>query len=95
MTAESSSTPPTLGLVLPSPLVELHDESLASREVRVFLKRDDLIHPELPGNKWRKLKYNLEAAGESGQHTLSAAHTRTTFAPSPPRVGISASRRSG
>ena len=70
MTAESSWTPPALELLLPSPLVELHDESLASREVRVFLKRDDLIHPELPGNKWRKLKYNLEAAAASGQHTL-------------------------
>jgi len=70
MAAEPNSTPPATDLVLPSPLVELHDESLASREVRVFLKRDDLIHPELPGNKWRKLKYNLEAAGESGQHTL-------------------------
>jgi 1-aminocyclopropane-1-carboxylate deaminase len=66
MTAESRSTPPTL----PSPLVELHDESLVSRGVRVFLKRDDLIHPDLPGNKWRKLKYNLQAAAASGQHTL-------------------------
>jgi 1-aminocyclopropane-1-carboxylate deaminase len=70
MTAEPSSTPPTLDLVLPSPLVELHDESLVSRGVRVFLKRDDLIHPDLPGNKWRKLKYNLQAAAASGQHTL-------------------------
>ena len=56
--------------LLPSPVQELHDESLAARQVRVFLKRDDLIHPELPGNKWRKLKYNLAAAAESGQHTL-------------------------
>jgi 1-aminocyclopropane-1-carboxylate deaminase len=39
---------------LPSPLVELHDERLGS--VRVLLKRDDLIHSEVTGNKWRKLK---------------------------------------
>ena len=70
MVAESSWTPPGMDPLLPSPVQELHDESLTARQVRVFLKRDDLIHPELPGNKWRKLKYNLAAAAESGQHTL-------------------------
>lgn len=30
------------------------------RNVRLLVKRDDLIHPEVSGNKWRKLKYNLE-----------------------------------
>ncbi len=35
-----------------SPLLEKHN-------VRLFVKRDDLIHPEVSGNKWRKLKYNL------------------------------------
>jgi 1-aminocyclopropane-1-carboxylate deaminase len=50
------------GLRLPSPLTELHDDRLSAAGVRVLLKRDDLIHPELPGNKWRKLKYNLAAA---------------------------------
>ena len=29
--------------------------------IGVFLKREDLIHPEISGNKYRKLKYNLEA----------------------------------
>lgn len=62
--------PPALDLLLPSPVQELHDELFASHQVRVLLKRDDLIHPELPGNKWRKLKYNLAAAADSGQHTL-------------------------
>ena len=42
---------------LPSPLQPLDDERLAG--LRVFVKRDDLIHPDFPGNKWRKLKYNL------------------------------------
>ena len=64
MVAESSWTPPGMDPLLPSPVQELHDESLAARQVRVFLKRDDLIHPELPGNKWRKLKYNLAAAAD-------------------------------
>jgi 1-aminocyclopropane-1-carboxylate deaminase len=26
----------------------------------LFIKRDDLIHPFVSGNKWRKLKYNVE-----------------------------------
>jgi 1-aminocyclopropane-1-carboxylate deaminase len=25
----------------------------------LFIKRDDLIHPIISGNKWRKLKYNI------------------------------------
>lgn len=29
---------------------------------RLFIKRDDLIHKEVSGNKWRKLKYNVESA---------------------------------
>lgn len=55
---------------LPSPLVELRDDRLERRAVRLLLKRDDLIHPELPGNKWRKLKYNLAAAAEQRHDTL-------------------------
>lgn len=48
---------PGLALHLPSPLIELADERLGG--VRVLLKRDDLIHPTISGNKWRKLKYLL------------------------------------
>jgi 1-aminocyclopropane-1-carboxylate deaminase len=40
-------------LRLPSPLAELHDDRLAGCGIRLWLKRDDLIHPDLPGNKWR------------------------------------------
>jgi 1-aminocyclopropane-1-carboxylate deaminase/D-cysteine desulfhydrase-like pyridoxal-dependent ACC family enzyme len=36
--------------------------------IRLFLKRDDLLHSLVSGNKWRKLKYNLLAA-RSGQYT--------------------------
>jgi 1-aminocyclopropane-1-carboxylate deaminase len=59
-----------LNLRLPSPLVEVRDELLDARGVRLYLKRDDLIHPELTGNKWRKLKYNLEAAHAKNYSTL-------------------------
>lgn len=53
---------------LPSPLVELRDERLG--EVRVLLKRDDLIHPLIGGNKWRKLKTVLRDPRITGSTTL-------------------------
>lgn len=58
------------GLRLPSPVVEVDDERLSAAGVRVLLKRDDLIHPEVPGNKWRKLKYNVATARKLGAETL-------------------------
>jgi 1-aminocyclopropane-1-carboxylate deaminase len=57
-------------LLLPSPLQEVHDDRLARHDVRLLLKRDDLIHPDLAGNKWRKLKYNLDAARRAGHRVL-------------------------
>lgn len=56
-------------LLLPSPLEEITaDERL--RATQVLLKRDDLIHPDVPGNKWRKLKYLLADASSVGATTL-------------------------
>ncbi|TVL94519.1 1-aminocyclopropane-1-carboxylate deaminase [Streptomyces sp. SAJ15] len=55
---------------LPSPLQEIEDERFARRGVRLLLKRDDLIHPDIPGNKWRKLVPNLRAAAAAGHSTL-------------------------
>ncbi|MGW1195061.1 1-aminocyclopropane-1-carboxylate deaminase/D-cysteine desulfhydrase [Streptomyces sp. NPDC002536] len=60
----------TLRPVLPSPLAEVTDERFARRGLRLLLKRDDLIHPDLPGNKWRKLEPNLDAAVAAGRRTL-------------------------
>ncbi len=36
----------------------------------VWMKRDDLIHPHVSGNKWRKLKYNVHAAQKKDHDTL-------------------------
>jgi 1-aminocyclopropane-1-carboxylate deaminase len=55
-----------LHLRLPSPLEQLD----VGHGVRLWLKRDDLIHPDLPGNKWRKLRHNLAAAQAQGATTL-------------------------
>jgi 1-aminocyclopropane-1-carboxylate deaminase len=62
--------PGRIDVRIPSPLVELRDEAMERRGVRLYLKRDDLIHPEIPGNKWRKLKYNIAAARDMGATTL-------------------------
>lgn len=51
-----------LEIRLPSPVSEVRDGRLDAAGVRLLLKRDDLMHPEVPGNKWRKLKYNVAAA---------------------------------
>ena len=42
-----------------SPLQKL-DLSYYGIKNQVYVKRDDLIHPVISGNKWRKLKYNLK-----------------------------------
>lgn len=57
-------------LVLPSPLQEWKNDLFDKKEVKVYIKRDDLIHPILSGNKYRKLKYNLMRANELGHNKL-------------------------
>ncbi|MFF2013746.1 1-aminocyclopropane-1-carboxylate deaminase/D-cysteine desulfhydrase [Streptomyces sp. NPDC058195] len=69
--------------VLPSPLQPVEDERFARHGVRLVLKRDDLIHPGLPGNKWRKLAPNLRAAAGRTVLTFGGAysnHLRATAA---------------
>ncbi len=38
--------------------------------VEIWLKREDLIHPHVSGNKWRKLKYYLEDFRKSGKTSI-------------------------
>ncbi len=38
---------------------ELHESLFEEKGVRVFMLRDDLLHPGISGNKWRKLKFNV------------------------------------
>ena len=49
-----------LPLSLPSPVQELLWKPALQSGVSLFVKRDDLIHPLISGNKWRKLKYNIK-----------------------------------
>lgn len=45
-----------------SPVHQIKDKLFDERGLSVFIKRDDLIHPVISGNKWRKLKYLLKKA---------------------------------
>jgi 1-aminocyclopropane-1-carboxylate deaminase len=54
----------------PTPVQEIHDPVLDKAGVRLFIRREDLNHPYVSGNKWWKLKYNLEEAKHTGKKTL-------------------------
>jgi 1-aminocyclopropane-1-carboxylate deaminase/D-cysteine desulfhydrase-like pyridoxal-dependent ACC family enzyme len=53
-----------------SSLQRVHDPLFDERKLNVYVLRDDLIHPFISGNKWRKLKYNLEEFRKSGKKYL-------------------------
>lgn len=55
---------------VPSPLEPITHPLLDRKQLTVWVKRDDLLHPEIMGNKWRKLKYNLEQAKKEGKKCL-------------------------
>ena len=49
-----------------TPLTHLHHPILEQAGLQLLLKRDDLLHPLIGGNKWRKLRYNLAEARRRG-----------------------------
>lgn len=57
-------------LKLPSPLQKIENELTRKFNVQLFIKRDDLIHQEISGNKWRKLKYNIKQAAYENKKTI-------------------------
>ena len=53
-----------------SPVHIIEDQILTDYGVRLLIKRDDLLHKHISGNKWRKLKYNLSEAVQQNHHTI-------------------------
>jgi 1-aminocyclopropane-1-carboxylate deaminase/D-cysteine desulfhydrase-like pyridoxal-dependent ACC family enzyme len=53
-----------------TPVEEIKNDLLVQKGLRLFIKRDDLVHPYISGNKFRKLKYNLERARAENHRTL-------------------------
>jgi 1-aminocyclopropane-1-carboxylate deaminase len=43
-------------------LTKINDPWLERSQIELWMKRDDLLHPVISGNKWRKLKYILDHA---------------------------------
>ncbi len=44
--------------------------NFTTKNIRLDIKREDALHSEISGNKFRKLKYNLEAATVQNKKTL-------------------------
>lgn len=53
-----------------SPFVENMNSESIQIDSQVFIKPEYLIHPFISGNKYRKLKYNIEAAKSQKKSTL-------------------------
>lgn len=54
----------------PTPLQEIRDQLIVPFGVKLYMKRLDLNHPHISGNKWYKLKYNIQEMRRLGKDTL-------------------------
>jgi len=52
--------------------LESYNQKIAidNTDYSLFIKREDLLHPHVSGNKYRKLKYNLAQAKTENKHIL-------------------------
>lgn len=50
--------------------IKIQQIKINNPSVELFIKREDLIHPLISGNKFRKLKYNILKAKEENYTTL-------------------------
>jgi 1-aminocyclopropane-1-carboxylate deaminase len=53
-----------------APFQEISLPSAQEKGIRLLMKREDLSHEHISGNKWRKLKYHLLAAQEQQKKLL-------------------------
>jgi 1-aminocyclopropane-1-carboxylate deaminase len=53
-----------------TPAIEINHPMMKEKGIQLLVKREDLNHPMISGNKLWKLKYNLKAASEQGFDTL-------------------------
>jgi len=54
----------------PIPLQQVNFDFLEEKNIQLYVLREDLIHPTISGNKWRKLFYNLQEAKNAGKNQL-------------------------
>jgi len=70
-------------IISPTPIVEIKESLLEENGVRLLVKRDDLIHKSVSGNKWRKLVGNLihvRETKESGIITFGGPFSNHIYA---------------
>jgi 1-aminocyclopropane-1-carboxylate deaminase/D-cysteine desulfhydrase-like pyridoxal-dependent ACC family enzyme len=66
-----------------SPLQRLQDKHTERAGVELYVKRDDLLHPQVSGNKWRKLQPNIAYAlqnGYKGILSMAGAYSNHLYA---------------
>ena len=80
-----------INLEIYSPVQQIENKLFDEQGITLHIKRDDLIHPLISGNKWRKLKYILKKAstqnkthlvtfgGAYSNHLLATAAAATKF----------------
>lgn len=76
MKDKSSTIFTPMNFLLPSPIDALKMPSAGGASF--FIKRDELIHPIISGNKWRKLQLNIEKMRQQHQElmlTFGGAHS--------------------
>lgn len=59
-----------LTTAIQTPLQPLKHPLFERYQLQVWIKRDDLNHPKIQGNKWHKLRFNLDAAQKQGCRRL-------------------------
>ena len=53
-----------------TPVIEIRSKEAENAGVKILVKREDLNHPIVSGNKWWKLRYNLEQAENFENRTI-------------------------
>ena len=66
-----SSFETRLNIQSPSPLQPFTPEWPGAKQLQLFIKRDDLLHPVISGNKWRKLGEQLSQRPGLPKHIVS------------------------
>lgn len=61
-----------LNILTPSPLQRIQPQWRNCADYQIYIKRDDLIHPIISGNKWRKLSNVLEVATKNGTEHIGS-----------------------
>lgn len=59
-----------IDLEIYSPVHQIKNNLFDEQGLSVYIKRDDLIHPLISGNKWRKLKYILKKISAENKNHL-------------------------